>query len=320
MFNLMSNSVPTPDNPGATAMTVTTPTAPRPGLTHRRHIRVASAFAAIPLVTVLVACGGGSSAPAAQAPSPAATQANPGPNSGGQRGTGAFPGATGLIAAASPGTLQVQSTSAQNTVVYTASTRFTQVTSGHVAAGDCVSVTGAPVAGSTSGLTATSVRIVAKVNGTCTASGGFGGGAPGGGSFPPRSGGAPSGGPSAGSGARRAFASATGTVSSTAGSTILVKGVLRSGQRAAGSTTPPATTTITVTLPASATVTATVPATSAAAVVGRCAIAIGTANSVGAINAKSITISTPGPNGCNVGGFGGRSNGTGTGGAGGTNA
>jgi hypothetical protein len=306
-------------------MTVNIPAASQPGPTPRRHIRVASAIAAIPLITVLAACGS-SSAPAAQATSPATSPANPAPNSGGQGGARTFPGATGLIAAASPGTLQVQSTTAQNTVVYTASTKFTQVTPGHVAAGDCVTVTGAPATGSTSGLTATSVRIVSKVNGACPAAGGFGGGAPGGGgSFPRRPGGAPSDGSSAGSGARRAFANATGTVSSTAGSTILVKGVLRSGQRAAGSSTPPAPTTITITLPASATITTTVAATSAAAAVGKCAIAIGTANSVGAISARSITISTPGPNGCNAGGFGGRSagsggSGSGTGSASGSNA
>jgi hypothetical protein len=319
--HLKSTAAPaTPDNPGATSMTVNIPTAFRPSLTPRRHLRVASAVAAIPLITMLAACGS-SSAPAAQATSQATSPAtNPAPGAGGQGGTRTFPGAAGLIAAVSPGTLQVQSTTAQNTVVYTASTKFTQDTTGHVAVGDCVTVTGAPVTGSTSGLTATSVRIVAKVNGACSASGAFGGG--GAGSFPRRTGGAPSGAPSR---ARRAFDSATGLVSSTAGSTILVKGVLRSGQNAAGSATPPAPTTISITLPASATVTQTVAATSAAAVVGKCAIAIGTANSAGAINAKSIPISTPGPNGCNAGGFGGRSGGSGgigsgTGSASGSNA
>jgi hypothetical protein len=319
----------TPDNPGATTMTANLPTAFRSGLTHRRHLRVAPALAAIPLITVLAACGSSPSAPAAQATSQATNPANPAPNSGGQGGARTFPGATGLIAAASPGTLQVQSTTAQNTVVYTASTKFTQVTTGHVAAGDCVTVTGAPATGSTSGLAATSVRIVAKVNGVCpsaatTGGGAFGGAPGGGGSFPRRTGGASSGAPSGGSAQRRAFASATGTVTSVAGSTIIVKGVLRGGQRAAGSSTPPSPTTITVTLPASATITATVAATSAAAVVGKCAIAIGTANSVGAINAKSITISTPGPGGCRAG-FGGRSagnggSGSGTGSASGSNA
>ena len=69
--------------------------------------------------------------------------------------------------------------------------------------------------------------------------------------------------------------------------------------------------------------TQTVPATSAAAVVGQCARAIGPANSTGTITAKSITISKPGPGGCNTGfgGFGGRGTGaSSTGNAAGPNA
>ena len=298
-----------------------------PGRHTTRVSQVMAAFALIPLVTVLAACGGSSGgAPAAQAPNPAPTQAqNQAPGSGGQGGqggTGAFPGASGLIAAASPGTLEVQSASAQNTVVYTAATKFTQVIPGHVVVGDCVIVTGTPSAGSTQGLTATSARIMAKVNGSCATTDTNGAGLPGGGQFsgrPPRA-------PSGGSGTRRAFASATGTVSSVAGTTVRVKGTLRNGPGAASAATPATPTTITVTVPASATVTQTVPATSAAAVVGQCARAIGPANSVGAISAKSITISRPGANGCRTG-FGGRfngngngANGTGTGNAAGSNA
>lgn len=286
--------------------------------------QVMAAFALIPLVTVLTACGGSSSGtPAAQSPNPAPTQAqNQAPGSGGQGetgGQGAFPGASGLIAAASPGTLQVQSATAQNTVVYTAATKFTKVIPGHVAVGDCVIVTGTPATGSTQGLTAMSARIMAKVNGSCATTGTNGAGLPGGGQFSGRRPGLPDG----GSGTRRALASATGTVSSVTGTTILVKGTLRNGPGAANAATP---TTITVTLPASATVAQTVPATSAAAVLGQCARAIGPANSVGAITAKSITISKPGANGCRAG-FGGRfngngngTNGTGTGTAAGTNA
>jgi hypothetical protein len=109
-----------------------------------------------------------------------------------------------------------------------------------------------------------------------------------------------------------------------AGSTVLVKGTLRNGPGVASAATPATPITITVTLPASATVTQTVPATSAAAVVGQCARVIGPANSVGAITAKSITISKPGANACRTG-FGGRfngsgSDGTGTGNAAGSNA
>jgi hypothetical protein len=291
----------------------------------RRHSQVSqvmAAFALIPVLTLLAACGGSSSGtPAAQAPNPTQAQ-NQAPNPGAQGGTGTFPGASGLIAAASPGTLQVQSASAQNTVTYTAATKFTQVITGHVAAGDCVMVTGTPVAGSTQQLTATSARIMAKVNGSCPTTGTNGAGLPGGGQFSQR----PPGAPNGGSGTRRAFASATGTVSSVNGSTVLVKGVLRNGAGTAGAATPATPTTITVTLPVSATVTQTVPATSAAAVVGQCARAVGPANSIGAITAKSITISKPGANGCRTG-FGGRSNGnstngtgTGTGNAAGSNA
>jgi len=289
----------------------------------RRATQVMAASALIPLVTVLAACGGSSSgAPAAQAPNPAPTQAQaPGPGGqGGQGGPGAFPGASGLIAAASPGTLQVQSANAQNTVTYSGATKFTQVIPGHVAAGDCVIVTGTPAAGSAQGLTAMSARITAKVNGACPTSGTNGAGLPGGGQFSGR----PPGAPGGGSGTRRAFASATGTVSSVAGTTVLVKGTLRNGPGGASAAAPATPTTITVTLPASATVTQTVAATSAAAVVGQCARAIGPANSVGAITAKSITISKPGANGCRTG-FGGRfngngTNGTGTGNAAGSNA
>lgn len=294
-----------------------TPTSSQPRPTHRRHVRVVAAAALIPLFAVLSGCGGSSSGTPAAAATRKAPSQGPGPNPQGRAGS-TFPGASGLIAAASPGTLQVQSTTAQNTVVYTAATTFTKVTPGQVAARDCVTVAGRPATSPTQGLTADSVRIVAKVNGTCQTNGA---GASGGrGSFPQR----PSGAPTGGSGQPGAFATATGTVSSVTGSTILLQGVLRTGRRAAGDATPPAPTTITVTLSASATVTQIVLATSAAAVVGQCASAIGAADSVGTINAKSITISTPGPTGCQAR-FGGRfngnsANGTGPASAGGANA
>jgi hypothetical protein len=288
-------------------MTANVPTRPR--LTHRRRVQVGAALAAIPLVAVLAACSS-STAPAA---APAATQGPvQGSNSGGSGGVPTIPGASGLIAAASPGTLQVQSSTAQNTVAYTSATTFTAVTAGRIAAGDCVMVTGTPAAGSTNTLTATSARIMAKVNGACSTTG-TGGGFGGAGSAR-----RPAGAPAGGSGTRRAFASATGTVNSVSGSTVLLHGVLRNGPSATGS--PASASTITITLGSSATVTQTVPATSAAAVVGQCARAIGPANSTGSITAKSITISKPGPNGCNTG-FGGRGAGANsTGNAAGPNA
>jgi hypothetical protein len=317
MTNNNQNPLTTLTNAGADAMTanIANPSQPRP--THRRQVKVAAAVALIPLLALLAACGNSSLAPAAQATNPATS---PAPGPGAQARTGTFPGASGLIADASPGTLQVQSTTSQTTVVYTAATKFTKITAGHVVAGDCVTVSGAPATSSAQGLTATSVRIVAKVNGTCPTAGTGPGGFGGRGAFPQR----PSGTPSNGAGQRRAFASATGTVSSAAGSTILLQGALRNGASAPDNATAPAPTAITVTLGASTTVTQTVPATSAAAVVGQCASAIGTANSTGTISARSITVSSPGPNGCQSG-FGGRFNGngnggTGTGSTGGTNA
>ena len=280
----------------------------RPGTTRRSRVQTGAALALIPLVSVLAACGGTSNGSPAATQAPATQAPSQAPNQGAASGAPAIPGASGLIAAASPGTLQVQSATAQNTVLYNASTSFTKVTAGHVAAGDCVTVTGTPATGSTQALTANSARIEAKVNGACPTFGATAG-VPGGGSFAQR----PSGAPSTGTRARRAFASATGTVSSVSGSTILVNGILRNGARAGASATPASPSTITVTLPASATVTQTVPATSAAAVVGQCARAIGPANSTGAITAKSITISKPGAGGCNTGfgGFGGRGTGSG---------
>jgi hypothetical protein len=64
-----------------------------------------------------------------------------------------------------------------------------------------------------------------------------------------------------------------------------------------------ATSSVTVTLTPSTTFTTTGPASSTDLAVGKCARANGSADSTGAISARSITISTAGPNGC-TGGLG----------------
>ena len=205
----------------------------------RRQRPLTVVAGALPLAVLLAACGtSGAATPTANA---GAASSTPGPTRAGGTGTGprTFPGTTGLIAAASPGTLQVQSTTAQTTVTYTPKTRFTQTVTGKLAAGECVLVTGTPVAGSTTALTATSVRIQAKVNGTCPTAtgrgfgggpgGGFGGGA--GGNAGARPNGAPTGIP------RVAFANANGTVTSVSGSTVTLQGTLRQGRQS--STTAP---------------------------------------------------------------------------------
>jgi hypothetical protein len=203
-------------------------------------------------------------------------------------------------------------------VTYTSATRFARTVAGKVADGQCVTVTGAPVSGSSDTLTATSVRIEAKVNGACPTAtartGGFGGGQGGngsqagqggqgfqGGSAAPRPSGAPS-------GQFRDFAFATGTVSTVSGSTVTIQGVLREGRPTAGQSSTPSTASapspITVMLASTTTVTETVPATKAAAVVGMCATAIGKADDRGDIAATAITITKPDANGCRTG-FGG---------------
>jgi hypothetical protein len=219
--------------------------------------------------------------------------------------------------------LQVQSASAQTTVTYTKATRFSQTVSVKVAVGDCVTVTGTPVAGSTQALTASSVRIDARVGGSCAltgTAGGFGGGfgagtRPSGAPTGSRPSGAPTGG--FGGAGRGNLAFAVGTVSAVNGSTVTVTGLLRQGRLAGGASPTPsaAATAITVTVPSSVSVTQTVAATSAAAVVGKCATAIGKTNTRGDLAATTITISTPTAAGCRAG-FGrfGQGGGSGTGG------
>jgi hypothetical protein len=299
-------------------------TAAGPAASAPRKPLLLVAGALVPLVALLAACGAGAGA-SASTPSGGASSAPSSPTGGRGGLGGAFPGASGLIAAASPGTLQVQGAAAQTTVTYTKATRFSQTVSVKVAVGDCVTVTGTPVAGSTQALTASSVRIDAKVGGTCALTGGAGGfgGGFGGGTRPSGAptGSRPSGAPTGGFGGtgRGNLASAMGTVSAVNGSTVTVNGLLRQGRSAGGATATPsaAATAIAVTVPGSVAVTQTVAATSAAAVVGKCATAIGKTDTRGDLAATTITISTPTAAGCRAG-FGGRfgqgGGGSGTGG------
>jgi hypothetical protein len=308
------------------------------GTTPRPVFRTVALAALVPLTLVLAACGSsGSNAAAGSSPSGAARQGNGGAfgQGGGGFGGGGFPGANGLIAAVSPGTLQVQSTDSQTTVTYGRSTRFTEVVDATVVPGDCVVVTGTPVSGNTTALTATSVRVETKVNGSCPTAtvrgpgGGSGGGQGFGGqggngqqSGSPRA--RPSGAPSGGFGGRD-LAFAIGSVTAVAGGTVTVQGVLREPRTSAGASPQPTTpTSLTVTIASGTPVTKTVATTSKAAVVGMCAAAIGKANDRGDVAATSITVSKPDPsNGCrSAGGFGfiggGRGNGSGSGSGSGT--
>jgi hypothetical protein len=273
--------------------------------------------AGVPVAVLMLAgCGGGggSSTPAAAAtPAPSAT-------GGAQPGAaGRGPAASGEIAAVAGKTLQVQSSSAQTAVTWSASTTFTKSVPATLASGDCVTVVGTPASGADA-LTATSVRVLSS-GGTC-APGQQGGtdGTPR--AFPSgggrRGGTPPSGAPGGGAGPSGApggggadFATAFGKVTSVSGSTVVLSGTLRSGGgRFGGSpgatptatpTATPSASSITVTLGSSASVLATAKGTGADAKVGTCATATGKADSGGTVAATAIALSPKGANGCTAG-------------------
>src|ERR1035437_8084262 len=143
--------------------------------------RIAAGAALGCAVMFVAACGGGTSATtnAAAAPTTAAS-AN---SAGGGR---AFPGATGLLAQISGTTLQVQSTSAQTAVTYSASTTFTNTVAAKlsdVVVGVCVQARSAqPVSGAggappaaaprtTGPIVAATVQISPAIHGSCSAHG-----------------------------------------------------------------------------------------------------------------------------------------------------
>lgn len=130
----------------------------------------------------LTACGAGASTPTTTPAVATATRtAGPGPG-GGQR----IPGVSGLIAAVDGTTMQVQSSTKQTAVGWTATTSVARTAAGTLAdivAGSCVVVRSASSDGSApdagGGVTATSVQVSAAVNGACADV--FGGGIRGGG-------------------------------------------------------------------------------------------------------------------------------------------
>ena len=276
--------------------------------------RWAPALAGLGIVVLSVAaCGsGGSSATVAgtAAASPAAQASSPAPTPS----QAAFPGVVGTAAAVSGSSLEVQNpTSGQVTVTFTAATPIIETvtaTAKDVTVGSCVTVVGKPsTAGSATGpVTATTVTISAPVKGNCTGAGagaggfgGFGGFGRGGSGSSPRPSFSPRPRPTGSRGAfgNGAFGGANGKVTSVSASGFVVQGRNRAGG-AAGSTT-----SITVITNATSKYLKTVTAKPSALKVGQCITAVGTANSIGAIAARSIRISQPGPNGC-VSGFAGR--------------
>ena len=289
------------------------PSSPSRTLRYRRGVAPFLLGAAAALT--LSACGTSGTPTVSPSGTPAANPSAAAAGGSSSRAAARGPAASGLIAAVSGSTLQVQNAQVgQVAVTWTAATKFTQqvtLSLGSIKAGDCVTAAataGSPTAAS---FTATTVTVSQAVNGRCF--GGFGGGAvpsPGS-SFSPRP--RPSGTRSFArpSGAARTGAFATGSVVSVSGSTIVVAS--RSFGPGAGaspgaSASPAAsagtTTNKTVTLTSATKITTVRSATGAAATVGRCVTAQGKADSTGTVAATSIAVTDP-VNGKCTSGFGG---------------
>lgn len=267
----------------------------------------ARTLSVLSLVTV-AACGGGGSTTSAPGgngtASPAATGARQG-----QRA----PGASGLLAAISGQTLQVQGTTTQTAVTYTAATTITQTvpaTAAAVHVGLCAQVRGPAPAGATSAppssppavVAATAVILSPAVNGHCTAgfAGGRGAGADPNGSARQSPGPRPS--RSAGAlGRRRPFGGgAMGEITAVNAAGFTINSARPNG----GATPSSATALVTVTTAASTTYDLQQVATAAALKVGLCVTARGAADSVGAITATSLAL-RPAVSGTCTGGAGG---------------
>lgn len=226
-----------------------------------------------------------------------------------------MPGTSGEIAALDGTTLQVQGSDAQTAVTYTGKTTITEQVTGamaDVAVGSCVLVTTDEGSGAdATAVSADTVRITEKTDGSCAAGAGGGLRPGGGGSGAPegmpsdRPGDRPSdapsdrpdGMPSGGAGGRAGGGMGTsGEVTAVNDSGFTVAASSRDSEEPAE---------VSVTVGSETTYTATEPATKSALVIGRCVTATGEADETGAVTAERLTVSDPVDGECDAG-FGGR--------------
>ncbi len=273
--------------------------------THRRMTR-AVPLAAVLMTTALAlaACGSSGSTGGTAAASPATSTTGADGGRGGPR----QPGVSGLIAAVTGTTMQVQTRTDQTAVSWTPTTTFSNLVPAQpsdVTAGVCVTVVSSTAGGGGQSATATaaptavdaaSVQIRPATNGSCTGLVGAGGGAAPTGT---RTAAPTPGGTAGGQGARagRGFG-VNGLVTAVGGNTITVAESARPGSTATPST-------VTVTTSGTTTYLKEAAATAADVKVGACATALGAADSTGAVTATSVAL-RPATNGqCTGGGFGG---------------
>lgn len=239
---------------------------------------LATAVLAGGLALTLSACGS-SGSPAASGTANN-NQYGDGSGFGGARFGGG--GTSGLVAAVTGSTAQVQSTSAQTAVSWTASTTFSdevKTTKAAVKVGECVQAARAQTSSSSSSssasMSAATVRIMTTAGGCPTIRQGL------------RPGGAPTNAPAGPNGARpRNFRSLAtiGVVTSVSASGFVVKPTAFGGTSSSA---------VTVTTTAATTYLQTRKATASAVKVGVCLAANGTADSTGAVKATRITVSQP---------------------------
>ena len=215
---------------------------------------------------------------------------------GGPGGGGRMPGASGKVAAVDGSTAQVQGVDGQVAVSWRASTTFTKEVSAalsDVKVGSCVLVapSGEPKAssGPTTAVTATSVRITAKTNGSCAAGlrGPGGSGGPGGqaGGGPQLNGTPPSGAPGGSQRPQvRTFGGAVGEVTAVSASGFTVDSVLPGSDEK---------TPVTVSVAAATKYSRTVAGAAADVKVGACVAANGTTDDTGAVTAATIAVTQP---------------------------
>lgn len=243
---------------------------------------------------LISACGSGGSSTAAKTPasvnrSPTTTPARSGPR----------PGAFGTLASISGSNLEVQNpNTGQTTVIVDSSTRINAsaaITASALSPGMCANAVGTKT--STGVIDADSVTVSQPSGSSCSTTGGpgFGGGQRGGGGFRPGGTSNASAGQNGnGSTAARRppanLARVDGTLSTVSGSTLQIKGSTSTSGVQVTSTTRLSE----------------VEASSLSALkVGDCVAAFGSVNSIGAVTARTLTVTPAGPNGC-TGGFAGR--------------
>ncbi len=222
------------------------------------------------------------------------------------------PAATGMIASVSGNVLEVQSPqSGQTTVNLSSKTIITATVSvglSDVNSGTCISATGTK--GSGGSVDATNVMIFSATKGTCVRGFGLGGGGggAGGSGFPRPRGTFPT--RTSGTGARTFkrpanFATASGKVTSVAGSKIKVDAVtfsISSKTKKPISTTSPKV----VSVSKSTKYSKSEKVTAGSLKTGECVVATGSTNSIGAVSATTLIVTQPTSSGCSAfGGFGG---------------